>query len=93
MTAPRLRSLQLRLVVRLAALFIVGSAALVGVLVWRAYDTAGTLAERELSLRAADLAQYVAPGPDGTARLALPAVLREAYAAAPDSDIFAIRGR
>jgi signal transduction histidine kinase len=81
------------LVVRLAALFIVGSAALVGVLVWRAYDTAGTLAERELSLRAADLAQYVAPGPDGTARLALPAVLREAYAAAPDSDIFAIRGR
>jgi len=93
MTAPRLRSLQLRLVVRLAALFIVGSAALVGVLVWRAYDTAGTLAERELSLRAADLAQYVAPGPDGTARLALPAVMREAYAAAPDSDIFAIRGR
>ena len=93
MTAPRLRSLQLRLVVRLATLFIVGSAALVGVLVWRAYDTAGTLAERELSLRAADLAQYVAPGPDGTARLALPAVLREAYAAAPDSDIFAIRGR
>ena len=93
MTAPRLRSLQLRLVVRLATLFIVGSAALVGVLVWRAYDTAGTLAERELSLRAADLAQYVAPGPDGTARLALPAVMREAYAAAPDSDIFAIRGR
>ena len=93
MTAPRLRSLQLRLVVRLATLFIVGSAALVGVLVWRAYDTAGTLADRELSLRAADLAQYVAPGPDGTARLALPAVLREAYAAAPDSDIFAIRGR
>ena len=93
MTAPRLRSLQLRLVVRLAALFIVGSAALVGVLVWRAYDTAGTLAERELSLRAADLAQYVAPGPDGTARLALPAVLRQAYATAPDSDIFAIRGR
>jgi two-component system, OmpR family, sensor histidine kinase TctE len=93
MTAPRLRSLQLRLVVRLAALFIVGSAALVGVLVWRAYDTAGTLADRELSLRAADLAQYVAPGPDGTARLALPAVLRQAYATAPDSDIFAIRGR
>ena len=93
MTAPRLRSLQLRLVVRLAVLFIVGSAALVGVLVWRAYDTAGTLADRELSLRAADLAQYVAPGPDGTARLALPAALREAYAAAPDADIFAIRGR
>src|SRR5580704_11343075 len=93
MIAPRLRSLQLRLVVRLAALFIVGSAAIVGVLVWRAYDTAGTLADRELSLRAADLAQYVVSGPDGGARLALPAALREAYGAAPDADIFAIRSR
>jgi signal transduction histidine kinase len=93
MTNPRLRSLQLRLVVRLAALFIVGSAAIVGVLVWRAYDTAGTLADRELSLRAADLAQYVAMQPDGTPRLALPPALREAYGAAPDADIFAIRGR
>jgi signal transduction histidine kinase len=93
MTAPRLRSLQLRLVVRLAALFIIGSAALVGVLVWRAYATAGTLADRELSLRAADLAQYVEAQPDGMARLALPPSLREAYGAAPDADIFAIRGR
>ena len=93
MTAPRLRSLQLRLAVRLAALFIAGSAAIVGFVVWRAYDTAGTLADRELSLRAADLASYVAPGPDGTARLALPAALREAYGAAPDADIFAIRGQ
>jgi signal transduction histidine kinase len=91
MTAPRLRSLQLRLAVQLAALFVVGSAAIVGVLVWRAYDTAGTLADRELSLRAADLAKYVVPAPDGTPRLALPAALSEAYGAAPDADIFAIR--
>ena len=77
MTALRPRSLQLRLAVPLAALFILGSAAIVGVLVWRAYDTAGTLADRELSLRAADLAQYVAAAPDGTPRLALPAALRE----------------
>jgi signal transduction histidine kinase len=93
MIAPRFRSLQLRLAVQLAVLFIAGSAAIVGVLVWRAYDTAGTLADRELSLRAADLAKYVAPGPDGTARLALPPALREAYGAAPDADIFAIRSR
>jgi signal transduction histidine kinase len=91
MTAPRFRSLQLRLAVQLAALFIIGSAAIVGVLVWRAYDTAGTLADRELSLRAADLAKYVAPAPDGTPRLALPAALRDAYGAAPDADIFAVR--
>ena len=31
------------------------------------------------------------PRPDGTPRLALPAALREAYGAAPDADIFAIR--
>ena len=91
MTALRPRSLQLRLAVQLAALFLLGSAAIVGVLVWRAYDTAGTLADRELSLRAADLAKYVAAAPDGTPRLALPAALREAYGAAPDADIFAIR--
>jgi signal transduction histidine kinase len=93
MIAPRLRSLQLRLAVRLAALFVVGSVAIVGVLVWRAYDTADTLADRELSLRAGDLARYVTPGPGGTARLALPPALREAYGAAPDADIFAVRGR
>jgi signal transduction histidine kinase len=93
MITPRFRSLQLRLAMRLAALFIVGSAAIVGFVVWRAYDTAGTLADRELSLRAEDLAKYVVPAPDGTARLALPSALREAYGAAPDADIFAIRDR
>src|SRR5207247_1078895 len=61
--------------------------------VWRAYDTAGPLADRELSLRAADLANSVPRGPDGTARLALPPALREPYGAAPDRDIFPIRGR
>jgi signal transduction histidine kinase len=89
----RLPSLQLRLAVRLAALFVVGSAALAGVLLWRAYDTADTLADRELSLRAADLAGYVVPQPDGAARLELPPGLHEAYGATPDADIFAIRDR
>jgi two-component system, OmpR family, sensor histidine kinase TctE len=93
MIAPRLRSLQLRLALRLAALFVVGSVAIVGFVVWRAYDTADTLADRELSLRAADLANSVAREPDGTARLTLPPALREAYGAAPDADIFAIRGQ
>ena len=51
MTGPRLRSLQLRLAVQLAALFIVGSAALVGVLVWRAYDTAGNMVSRNVEAR------------------------------------------
>jgi len=85
------RSLQGRLVVRLAALFIAGMVAIAAFLVWRAYDTADSLAERELSLRAADLARYVVRGADGTVRLELPVPLQKAYEANPDQDIFALR--
>ena len=48
--------------------------------------------DRELSLRAADLASYLARQPDGTPRLDLPDSLRQASGAAPASDIFAILG-
>ena len=92
MIAHRFRSLQLRLAVRLAALFIVGTAAIVGILVYRAYDTADTLNDRELSLRAADLAKYVLLDANGTVRLDLPPRLQGAYEAASDVDIFAVRG-
>ena len=92
MSEPRLRSLQLQLVVPLVALLIAGAAAMVGFITWRAYDTADSLGERELSLRAADLASYIVRQPDGTARLDLPQTLREAYGAPSSADIFAIRG-
>jgi signal transduction histidine kinase len=85
-------SLQLRLVVQLAGLFVVGTALIVGILVYRAYDTAQSLNDRELSLRAADLARYVLPGADGVPALALPPALTEAYSAASGADVFAIRG-
>jgi signal transduction histidine kinase len=88
-----LRSLQLRLAARLALLFVAGSALIVAILVWRAYDTADSLGERELGLRAGDLAGYVQSGPQGTAQLALPAALQQAYGAAPDADMFAVRDR
>jgi len=42
------RSLQVRLAVRLAILYIVATTAIVGVFIYRAYDTAGSLNEREL---------------------------------------------
>jgi signal transduction histidine kinase len=84
-------SLQLRLVVPLVALFVAGAAAMVGFIVWRAYDTADSLADRELSLRAADLANAIGRQPDGTARLELPQNLRDAYGSRPDADIFAVR--
>jgi signal transduction histidine kinase len=76
----------------LVILFVVGAALIVVFVTWRAYDTAVSLADRELSLRAADLASYLARQPDGTPRLDLPDSLRQAYGAAPASDIFAIRG-
>jgi hypothetical protein len=61
MTTIRLRSLQLRLAVQLAILYAVATA----ILVYQAYDTAETLGERDLNLRAADLAHHAVPGPSG----------------------------
>jgi signal transduction histidine kinase len=90
--STRLRSLQLRLVVPLVALFVVGAAAMVAFITWRAYDTADSLNDRELSLRAADLANAVSRQTDGSARLDLPTNLRDAYGSQPDADIFAMRG-
>jgi two-component system, OmpR family, sensor histidine kinase TctE len=92
MMARRFRSLQLHLALRLAAVFIAATAAIVGIVVYRAYDTADTLNDRELSLRAADLAKYVSTDAAGLARLDLPSKLKEAYAAEPGADVFAIRG-
>lgn len=88
----RFRSLQLRLALRLVALSIGATLVVVGVLVYRAYDTAGTLHDRELSLRAADLAESVTVDPNGAARLDLPPNLKAAYEAAAGHEIFAIRG-
>jgi hypothetical protein len=86
------RSLQLRLAVRLAATYVVATALVVGVLLYRAYNTANTLNDRELSERAADLASGVSLDDKGSARLILPPKLDAAYRAAADSDIFALRG-
>ena len=87
----RLPSLQLRLVVPLVALFVLGAGAMVAFITWRAYDTADSLGDRELSLRAADLASAVSRQPDGTAKLDLPPSLRDAYGSWPDADAFAVR--
>ena len=91
MIAGRFKSLQLRLAVRLALLYVAATAIGVGVLVYQAYETADTLNDRELSLRAADLARYVSVGADGQARLDLPPKLAASYETGSD-DVFAIRG-
>src|SRR5499427_10640207 len=91
MSFAQIRSLQVRLAVRLATLYVAATAIAVGVLVYQAYETADTLNDRELSLRAADLARYVSVGADGQARLDLPPKLAASYETGSD-DVFAIRG-
>jgi hypothetical protein len=61
MTTIRLRSLQLRLAVQLAILYAVATAVAAAILVYQAYDTAETLGERDLNLRAADFAHHAVP--------------------------------
>jgi two-component system, OmpR family, sensor histidine kinase TctE len=91
MSFGQFRSLQVRLAVRLAVLYVAAAAIAVGVLVYQVYDTAGSLNDRELGLRAEDLARAMVADGAGQPRLDLPARLAAAYAAAPEDDLFAIR--
>jgi signal transduction histidine kinase len=83
------RSLQMRLAVRLAIPYIIAMAIGVGFLVYQAYDTAGSLNDRDLNLRAIDIARYVSSSPDGKPRLNLPTKLAAAYQSS--ADMFAVR--
>src|SRR5258708_24170765 len=92
MSSTRIRSLEVRLAVRLAALYVAATAIAVGILIYQAYETADSLNDRELSLRAADLARHVVVDADAAARVDLPPALAASYQAAGDLDIFAVRG-
>jgi hypothetical protein len=61
-----------------------------GVLIYQAYDTAASLHDRELGLRAEDLARAVSRNDAGLPQLKLPAKLASGYAGSGD-DIFAVR--
>jgi signal transduction histidine kinase len=87
----RFRSLQLRLAMRLAAVYIIAMLIAVAILVYQAYDTAGTLNDRDLNLRAADIAGYVSIDASGETHLHLPPKLAAAYQSASSDDIFAVR--
>jgi two-component system, OmpR family, sensor histidine kinase TctE len=87
------RSLQVRLAIRLAAVYVVATAIAVAILLYQAYDTAGSLNDRELGLRAADLARYIVADSSGAAHLELPPKLAAAYGTGSLADLFAIRQR
>jgi two-component system, OmpR family, sensor histidine kinase TctE len=88
---PGSRSLQVRLAVRVAALYTCATALVIVILMSRAYDTARSLGDRDLSVRTADLAKAVSAAPNGAPRLDLSPRLTASYDAASDSDVFAIR--
>jgi len=85
------RSLQARLALRLALVYVAAITVAVGVLVYRAYETADSLNDRELSLRAEDLGRSIVIDGSGALHLHLPAKLAAQYAAGLDRDVFAIR--
>src|SRR5262249_35273249 len=89
----RIKSLQLRLTIELAALFFVASCLAVGGLIYSASLTAGSLADRELGLRAEDLARYVSLDANRNLRLELPQPLKQAYSLAAQQSLFAIRDK
>jgi hypothetical protein len=86
----RIKSLRLRLTVELAAL-LVASCLAVGGLIYSASLTAGSVTDRELELRAEDLARCVSPDESHTQSLSLPRTLQHAYSAATQQSVFAIQ--
>jgi len=87
----RPRSLQVRLALRVATLYILATVAVIAVLMTRAYDTARSLSDQELLLRARDLASHLSMGAEGLPRLDLPPNLAATYDTAAGGDIFAVR--
>src|SRR6516225_5506040 len=89
----RVKSLQLRLTIELGALFLVASCLAMGGLIYSASLTAGSVADRELELRAEDLIRYVSLDDSHKPRLSLPPTLQQAYSAGDQQSVFAIRDR
>ena len=85
------RSLQLRLALRVAALYIAATVVVIAILMSRAYDTARTLSDRELIARATELAKYVTVDTNGRGRVDLPPKLSGIYDNPSSADIFVIR--
>jgi len=73
------RSLQGQLALRLAAVFVVVSAAGIGLLLWQGSEAADDFGLQMLRYRAEELARYVRRAPDGRAAIVLPQGLARLY--------------
>jgi len=89
MTLTRFRSLQMRLAVRLAVPYVVAMCIGVAFLVYQAYDTAGSLNDRDLNLRATDIGRYVTASADGRPQLGLSPTMAASYQSS--ANMFAVR--
>lgn len=74
----RAPSLQLRLALRLALVYLLATAVAAGILVYRALDTAGSLNDRELAARADDIAASVSMTNASLPRIDLPPSIAKA---------------
>jgi signal transduction histidine kinase len=88
-----IKSLQLRLTLELTALFILAGGLALGGLMYSAMLTANSLADRDLSLRAQDLAEHVIATGAGAVQLELPPNLARSYETAGQRSLYAIRDR
>lgn len=84
-------SLQLRLSIELGLLFLIATSVAVGGLFYRATVAADSLDNRELGLRAEDLARAVTPDVTGAARLDLSSAIVDPYARSDQRAMFAVR--
>jgi signal transduction histidine kinase len=86
------RSLQLQLALRLAALYVAATAIVVAVLIYQAYSTADTLTDEDLNRRAEEIAGFVTINDGGEPRLDLPPKLAATYGASAGTFLFVVRG-
>ena len=85
------RSLQGQLALRLAAVFVVVSAAGIGLLLWQGSEAADDFGLQMLRYRAEELARYVRRAPDGRAAIVLPQGLARLYSDRRGSNLYAIK--
>src|SRR4051794_11657241 len=85
------RSLQAQFALRLAAVFLLATAAGIGALFYESGQTADALRREELLQRAGELAGLIEPQADGAVQIALPPGLEQTYRVPGTTNLFVVR--